>query len=147
MSRLTNVIKGSVRSRAVLAGIASVLAVGATGVTAGPAAAADDVSVQYVHYGDGTYYNTGLGACGWRNNDSQLVVAVSQRWYGTAPNPNNSAACGKQLKVRGPLGVVYVTIVDKCMGCATDDLDLSPAAFRQIANISQGRVSIRWVWA
>jgi expansin (peptidoglycan-binding protein) len=146
LSRLTNVIKGSVRSRAVLAGIASVLAVGATGVTAGPAAA-DEASVQYVHYGDGTYYNTGLGACGWTNNDSQLVVAVSQQWYGTAPNPNNSAACGKQLRVRGPLGVVYVTIVDKCVGCATDDLDFSPAAFRAIANISDGRVPIRWVWA
>ncbi|WP_051790483.1 RlpA-like double-psi beta-barrel domain-containing protein [Streptomyces sp. NRRL S-1022] len=116
-------------------------------VAAAVPASASDVSVNYVHYGDGTWYNTGQGACGWTSNDSQLVVAVSPRWYGSQPNPNNSPACGKQLKVRGPRGVVYVTIVDKCPTCKDEDLDLSPAAFGQIADLGAGRVPIRWVWA
>ncbi|MER6401310.1 RlpA-like double-psi beta-barrel domain-containing protein [Kitasatospora sp. NPDC001603] len=103
--------------------------------------------MSYVHYGDGTWYNTGLGACGWNSNDSQLVVAVSPRWYGNFPNPNNSRACGKQLRVRGPKGVVNVTIVDRCPSCKDEDLDLSPAAFSQIADLDAGRVGIRWVWA
>ncbi|WP_162795178.1 RlpA-like double-psi beta-barrel domain-containing protein [Nonomuraea lactucae] len=119
----------------------SVLALWSAVLTAGPA------SASAVHYGDGTWYNTGVGACGWNNNDGQLVVAISPRWYGNQPNPNNSPACGKQLRVRGPLGVVYVTIVDKCPSCKTDDLDLSPAAFRQIADLNAGRVRIQWVWA
>ncbi|PQE10847.1 Rare lipo A protein [Rutstroemia sp. NJR-2017a BBW] len=71
--------------------------------------------------GDLTYYDVGLGACGWTNSDSEMVS------YG-----------GKS---------VVVKVVDKCMGCKTDDLDLSPAAFTALAPESLGRIKGTWVWA
>ncbi|MFE2038372.1 RlpA-like double-psi beta-barrel domain-containing protein [Streptomyces scopuliridis] len=155
MSRTTGTTTNSTRTRtrtrattrtrtaALLTGASSVLALGALGTTAGPAAAApNDAQVS----GQATWYNTGLGACGWSNNDSQLVVAVSPALYGNYPNPNNSPVCGKQLRVNGPLGSVTVTVVDRCSGCATNDVDLSPAAFRQIGDLNAGRINVSWDW-
>ena len=34
----------------------------------------------------GTWYNTGLGACGITNNDSQFIIAISADIYGDAGN-------------------------------------------------------------
>lgn len=139
----TGTSKNSAHAKALLAGASSVLALGALGATAGPTSAAP--SGAQVN-GQATWYNTGLGACGWSSNDSQLVVAVSQAVYGNQPNPNNSPVCGKQLRVNGPLGSVTVTVVDKCWGCATNDIDLSPAAFRAIGDPNVGRVTVSWNW-
>ncbi|MER8069686.1 RlpA-like double-psi beta-barrel domain-containing protein [Streptomyces sp. NPDC094034] len=149
MSRSTGTTTNSPRTRpgsraaALLAGAASMLALGVLGATAPPATASpNDAQVN----GQATWYNTGLGACGWVNDDSQLVVAVSAALYGNYPNPNNSPVCGKQLRVNGPLGSVTVTVVDRCSGCATNDVDLSPAAFRQVGDPNAGRINISWDW-
>jgi hypothetical protein len=32
--------------------------------------------------GDGTYYNVGLGACGWWNSNGELVAALNAPQYG-----------------------------------------------------------------
>ncbi|GJJ08849.1 hypothetical protein Clacol_003069 [Clathrus columnatus] len=37
------------------------------------------------HSGDGTFYATGLGACGITNNDSQFIVAISHILFDNAP--------------------------------------------------------------
>lgn len=95
--------------------------------------------------GDGTFYNTGLGACGETSNDEELVCALNViQFKDLNGNPNNSVFCGRCLEVSGPLGSVKVKIVDKCPGCKEGDLDLSPAAFKKIAKIDDGRVSISW---
>ncbi|KAJ1889605.1 hypothetical protein LPJ66_007945 [Kickxella alabastrina] len=96
--------------------------------------------------GDGTYYNpsVGTGSCGKLNSDSELVAAINAPQYGTDANPNNAAVCGKCILVKGPNGQVKVTVVDKCPPCKQGDLDLSPAAFEQIAEFDQGRVPITW---
>ncbi|KAI7819361.1 RlpA-like double-psi beta-barrel-protein domain-containing protein-containing protein, partial [Kickxella alabastrina] len=96
--------------------------------------------------GDGTYYNpsVGTGSCGTLNSDSELVAAINAPQYGTDANPNNAAVCGKCILVKGPNGQVKVTVVDKCPPCKQGDLDLSPAAFEQIAEFDQGRVPITW---
>lgn len=39
---------------------------------------------------------------------------------------------------------VTVTVEDRCVGCAEDDLDFSPAAFDQLADESLGRIAITW---
>jgi hypothetical protein len=35
---------------------------------------------------EGTYYGTGLGACGITNNDNQLIVAVSKLLFDNYPH-------------------------------------------------------------
>lgn len=39
---------------------------------------------------------------------------------------------------------VDVTVVDSCPGCGRDDIDLSPAAFKKLAPLSQGVVQVTW---
>ncbi|KAM3073595.1 hypothetical protein ACMFMF_006798 [Clarireedia jacksonii] len=92
-------------------------------IAAAPAVSPNEPElVRRANAGDLTYYDVGLGACGWTNTDSQMVVS-----YG-----------GKS---------VVVEVVDKCMGCNTYDLDLSPAAFSALAPESAGRIKGTWVWA
>jgi len=103
--------------------------------------------------GQGTYYGTGLGACGITNNDSQYIAAVSHLLFDTYPgyngaNPNQNPVCGKQVTASYQGKSVTVTITDRCVGCKVTDLDFSPAAFSQIADQSVGRISdMTWVWS
>ncbi|MFC9426341.1 RlpA-like double-psi beta-barrel domain-containing protein [Streptomyces sp. NPDC056987] len=131
------------RTAALLAGASSLLALGVVGAATAPAAAAPSGAQAT---GQATWYNTGLGACGWSNNDGELVVAISTALYGNYPNPNNSPQCGRQIRVNGPLGSVTVKVVDKCIGCATNDVDLSPAAFSRIGDLNAGRINVSWDW-
>jgi expansin (peptidoglycan-binding protein) len=48
------------------------------------------------------------------------------------------------VRVEGPLGTVDLRIVDRCPRCPQGDIDLSPEAFEQIAELSLGRVEISW---
>ncbi|TGO07352.1 hypothetical protein BTUL_0288g00010 [Botrytis tulipae] len=92
--------------------------------------------------GDLTYYDVGLGACGTTNSDSELVVAMSAGLMGTQSNGNPN--CGKKIKINYGGKSVTVKVVDKCMGCARYDLDLSPAAFKALAPESAGRIKGTW---
>ena len=93
-----------------------------------------------IHQGEATYYYaTGAGACSFDPSPNDLMVAAMN-----AAEYDNAAVCGAYVHVTGPKGAVTVRIVDLCPGCQTGDLDLSVEAFRQIANLAQGRVSITW---
>ncbi|KAF7326652.1 DPBB-1 domain-containing protein [Mycena venus] len=39
---------------------------------------------------------------------------------------------------------IQVQIVDRCVGCAEGDIDLTPAAFAALADMSLGRTSVTW---
>ncbi|PRP87097.1 riboflavine-aldehyde-forming enzyme [Planoprotostelium fungivorum] len=91
--------------------------------------------------GQATYFAPGLGACGHTNGANDLIAALNKAQYGSG------GYCGKKATVHGPNGSVKVTIVDECPGCSYGDLDLSPAAFKKIADLSAGRVSIHWNWS
>jgi hypothetical protein len=41
---------------------------------------------------------------------------------------------------------VDVEVVDKCMACQADDLDLSLSMFDSLAEEAQGRVLGSWAW-
>ncbi len=97
--------------------------------------------------GDGTFYAPGLGSCGWTNDSSDMIAALNHIQMANGDNSNKNPNCGKSIKVKGPKGSVTVKIVDTCPGCASGDVDMSPAAFQKIASLSQGRVSITWSWA
>lgn len=102
------------------------------------------------HSGDGTYYDTGLGACGIVNVDTDYIVALSHSLfdqYTPNGNPNRNTLCGKKINAHYQGKTVQVTVTDRCEGCAYNDLDFSPAAFKQIADQSLGRIKITWEWA
>ncbi|KAI9641407.1 hypothetical protein NHQ30_010209 [Ciborinia camelliae] len=98
--------------------------------------------VRRANSGDLTYYEVGLGACGWVNHDSEMVAAMSHEQMGYQSNGN--PYCGKRIEVHHGRKSITVTVVDKCMGCAYNDLDLSPAAFRELAPEYEGRILGLW---
>ncbi|KAK1584925.1 RlpA-like double-psi beta-barrel-protein domain-containing protein-containing protein [Colletotrichum navitas] len=103
-----------------------------------------------VHTGDLTYYDVGLGACGYTSSDSDMIVSVSHYLWDAVQsggNPNNNPLCGKKIRVRRDAeGSVDVTVVDRCTGCKPTDLDLSPAGFERLADKDEGRVKGTWSW-
>ncbi|KAL9581312.1 MAG: hypothetical protein Q9212_003970 [Teloschistes hypoglaucus] len=102
--------------------------------------------------GEATFYSpsVGLGSCGHQDQDTSLVAALAQgtmRQYNPS-NPNNNPLCGHKVRVwaqNKPGTTVTVAIRDTCPGCKGPfDLDLSPAAFKKLANPDVGRVKIAW---
>lgn len=98
--------------------------------------------------GEVTYYSTGMGACGWTNQDSDYIVAlpvgVWNRIGGTVSNGN--IVCGKKLKVSNGQKAIEVEITDQCPSCADNHLDLSPAAFKALGDESKGVLPVTWGW-
>ena len=94
-----------------------------------------------IHTGEGTYYSeaNGGGNCMFDPTPNDLNVAAMN-----AVDYNNAAVCGEYVHIWGPKGEVTVRIVDQCPECKSGDLDLSPQAFDQIADLPQGRVKISW---
>lgn len=39
-----------------------------------------------------------------------------------------------------------VTVVDRCVGCKTTDIDVSLSVFENLALTEQGRVLVQWAW-
>ncbi|KAJ2300315.1 hypothetical protein IWW55_003996 [Coemansia sp. RSA 2706] len=104
----------------------------------------NDGSSGDTYTGDGTFYTPGLGSCGKTNTEADLIAAINAPQYGSNANPNQAEVCGKCALVKGPKGEVKVTITDRCPVCKSGDLDLSPAAFNQIGDADEGRISISW---
>ncbi|EKM54243.1 uncharacterized protein PHACADRAFT_97638 [Phanerochaete carnosa HHB-10118-sp] len=107
------------------------------------------------HSGDGkstasTYYETGLGACGITNSDTDYIAAVSHTLFDNFPgygggNSNSNPICGKSATANYDGKSVSFTITDRCVGCAEWDLDFSPTAFSQLANEDVGRIyGVTW---
>ncbi|WVQ93638.1 hypothetical protein IAU59_000714 [Kwoniella sp. CBS 9459] len=92
--------------------------------------------------GTGTFYYTGLGACGQYSKDSDFMVALNSAQYGGGyPGPQ----CFKGITVQANGKTVGgVTILDECPTCGYGSLDLSPGLFQQFAGFDAGVVSITW---
>lgn len=84
-----------------------------------------------------TFYNTGLGSCGYTNSDSEYVVAVSAATMSKALCGCNANICykGKCLSAK---------IVDTCPGCPAGGLDASPSLFSAFANQDLGHITVTW---
>ncbi|KXH59754.1 SCP-like extracellular protein [Colletotrichum salicis] len=94
--------------------------------------------------GDITFFNPGLGACGWTDNDNSMIVAISHIKMGSQSNGN--PLCGKTVRIQAEGKAVDVKVTDKCMGCAENDIDVSPAVFKALlGDLGRGRVSgVTW---
>ncbi|CAO3582182.1 unnamed protein product [Absidia cylindrospora] len=96
--------------------------------------------------GDGTWYDVSLGSCGTTNDNNEMVAALNAPQMKNGPNPNNNNICNRRIRVTGPKGSVTVKIVDTCPSCKYGSVDLSPSSFKNIADLSAGRVPITWNW-
>ncbi|KAI0754121.1 hypothetical protein C8Q80DRAFT_346914 [Daedaleopsis nitida] len=102
------------------------------------------------HTGEGTWYPTGLTACGIVNDDSEYIVALSHLLFDTYPgyngaNPNNNPLCKHMIRATYKGKSVDVMATDRCQGCAMWDLDFSAAAFKALD--ADGRVyGVQWHW-
>jgi len=107
--------------------------------------------------GDLTYYSPGpgYGACGYENTSTDSICAVSHIIWdasSTSSNPNNNPLCGKKIRITrydstvGGNRSVDVEVVDRCVGCAASDLDLSLKMFTSLAEEAEGRVVGSWAW-
>lgn len=95
--------------------------------------------------GDGTYYATGLGACGITNKDTDFIAAVSKDFFDTFPgydgaNPNKNSLCGRKVKVEYEGKTITVIVTDRCVGCEYTALDFSPSAYNALADPVLGRI-------
>ncbi|KAF2455192.1 RlpA-like double-psi beta-barrel-protein domain-containing protein-containing protein [Lineolata rhizophorae] len=132
---------------AALLGLVIGLAVGLPGNCPAPsppsAAPSDNTTPGTIISGEMTYYSPGVGACGQTHGAADLVVATSHaRW--TAANPNADPECGRRVRVQRGGASVELVVVDKCTGCAVDNVDVSPTAFQQLGDLAEGRVNVEW---
>ncbi|KAL7008079.1 hypothetical protein EMMF5_002261 [Cystobasidiomycetes sp. EMM_F5] len=93
-------------------------------------------------YGRGTYFEPGQGACGWSATSTDRIAALNSNQYGNMGQP--SSHCGHKIRIKNTAtgAQTVATVQDACPGCNYGDLDLSPAAFSDLAPESQGVVSI-----
>lgn len=105
--------------------------------------------------GDLTYYAPGLGACGITSSSTESICAVSHIIFdaaSTSSNPNANPLCGKKIRITRQKesgsgnSTADVTVVDRCVGCKAEDLDLSINVFEKLALETEGRVTGSWAW-
>ncbi|KAJ6098815.1 hypothetical protein N7467_000350 [Penicillium canescens] len=99
--------------------------------------------------GDLTWFDTGLGACGQWNIDTDYIAAVSHIVFdreARGTNPNNNALCGQKIHIQRGGRTVEATVVDRCEGCKENDIDVTPSLFQQFGNLDRGRMDVVWWW-
>jgi len=102
------------------------------------------------HGGVATFFtqNGVAGACGTVHKDSDIVCAIDQARYGNSGE--KSPLCGKSVHIVNTKNQKSVTcvIADDCPTCLnSDSIDMSVAAFTQIATEAEGEVPIAWSFA
>ncbi|KAI9266638.1 hypothetical protein BDA99DRAFT_536058 [Phascolomyces articulosus] len=99
--------------------------------------------------GTGTFYDVEarVPICGKMRSNQEMVVALSAAQMGddrSKKNPN----CGKKMDIIGPSGQqVQAEVIDFCMTCDNDGLDMSPAVFEKVADFSTQSTNIKWKFA
>ncbi|KAI0078594.1 hypothetical protein K474DRAFT_1706323 [Panus rudis PR-1116 ss-1] len=89
--------------------------------------------------GDATFFEPGLGACGAFSSPNDLIVALSPSDYA------GGSHCFRHILVNWQGRTVDATVVDLCPSCNPGSIDLSPAAFQQLASLNAGRLTgVNW---
>ncbi|WWC90103.1 uncharacterized protein L201_005036 [Kwoniella dendrophila CBS 6074] len=88
-----------------------------------------------------TFYDVGLGACGWYNGPNDFIVAQNSAQYGGGyPGPN----CGRSISISYGGKTVIATIADECPTCPYGGLDMSRGLFTQFASEGAGVFYMTW---
>ncbi|KIY46512.1 hypothetical protein FISHEDRAFT_47203, partial [Fistulina hepatica ATCC 64428] len=107
------------------------------GVPAAPHAAS--VLKRQTYSGQATYFEVGLGACGWTSVDSDHIVALA------TPDYDGGAHCGATVSISDSSGTsATATVADECPSCSSGDLDMSPSLFQVFEDLSVGVFPITW---
>jgi len=92
-----------------------------------------------------TFYTAGLGSCGYTNDGTtEDVVALAHNLYENPPAGDPSNPCGSTIKITHNGKSITAKVVDKCMGCVGDSIDLSNHAFDQLEDEAVGRTTCTW---
>ncbi|KAF9650975.1 hypothetical protein BDM02DRAFT_3127312 [Thelephora ganbajun] len=80
--------------------------------------------------GTATWFNVGLGACGYQNVDSDFIVALAQ------PDWGQGSHCNQKVQITNPKNERTRTAIvrDLCPGCPSGNLDMSPSLFTSLAD-------------
>ncbi|EIW67649.1 hypothetical protein TREMEDRAFT_69664 [Tremella mesenterica DSM 1558] len=91
-----------------------------------------------------TYFEAGLGACGWWNSNDDHIIALNSAQF------NNGEHCGKWLGIWNPetQNIQYGYVADECPSCGWGELDLSPSLFGALSNdnYDEGVFNMNWWW-
>ncbi|OKL58977.1 hypothetical protein UA08_05758 [Talaromyces atroroseus] len=93
--------------------------------------------------GDGTYYDTATSMsspsyCDTANDgETENVVALSYEVM-------DESLCGASITVEYEGKTATGTVVDKCMGCDAQAIDMSRAMFGDLSDLSAGRITVSW---
>lgn len=99
--------------------------------------------------GDLTYYSPGLGACGITSSANDDIVSISHITFDAASsvsNPNANPLCKHKIRASRDGKSLDLTVVDRCVGCQANDIDVSPGAFKRLADPALGRTEVSWAW-
>ncbi|EED80011.1 predicted protein [Postia placenta Mad-698-R] len=100
-----------------------------------------DLEKRVDHTGQATWYDVGLGACGYTDVASSPVVAISHDIYGSGGNCNQ----WMQITNKANGKVEYGKTRDECEGCDATSIDLSSSLFESLgAPLSEGVLQVEW---
>jgi outer membrane biosynthesis protein TonB len=93
-----------------------------------------------------TYYDLGLGACGFDDggkDDLEYIVAISAQVMGAQSNGN--PICGQTVTIKANGKTIVATVRDKCMGCTPDHIDGSKKLFIDLfGSLDKGVGPVEW---
>ncbi|KAK8053689.1 expansin family protein [Apiospora saccharicola] len=104
--------------------------------------------------GDITYYQPGMGSCGYDDSAPKgNVVAVSKDWFMKVGNGKTSYGvdqpanilCDKTITISAKGKTTQATIRDSCPGCAPGSIDVTEGAFTDLfGSLDVGRAEVTW---
>ena len=99
------------------------------------------------HYTPGSAANPGSCGVGWTPGTD--VVALSHIYMHSSEYPNGSLnpRCGSKISIRNvETGKAHeATVIDTCMACAEESIDVNEELFRKVAPHGDGRVhGVEW---
>ncbi|BGP12448.1 hypothetical protein JCM10213v2_000365 [Rhodosporidiobolus nylandii] len=85
------------------------------------------------------YQNGVAGACGTVHSDSDYIIALQTSMYSGGSN------CGRTVSINGNGKTITAKVADECPTCVSSgSIDLSEAAFKSLAGLDAGVVSVTW---
>jgi len=116
-------------------------------VVAVPLPSSNDTTIvelekRVTHSGQATWFTPGLGHCGYTDSENDPIAAMSEQFY----DQNGGSNCNQWIAIKNTKSgkTTYAKMRDSCPGCGRYDLDLSPAAFKQLGSLDTGVLPISW---
>ncbi len=105
--------------------------------------------------GDITYYDVGLGACGYDDSgkgETENIVAMPKGMWLAVSSLTNSGLnspshpwCDKTITVTANGNSITATVRDQCPGCEGGSIDVTPHAFQALfGSLGGGRLHAEW---